>query len=113
MIIQPKIQLNLLKQKSPKNKFKSDYIYFLDELYKGVYAACQVYGVDLIGGDTTSSLSGTNISITAIGEVEEKKAVKRSGAKENDLILHWCLLRKLRRTHHPSRSTWMKSHALK
>ena len=58
----------------------------LEEIYEGINLACEVYGVDLVGGDTTSSLSGTVISITAIGEVEESKAVKRSGAKENDLI---------------------------
>lgn len=58
----------------------------MEEIYEGIYLACELYQVDLIGGDTTSSLSGTVLSITAIGEVEEKKAIKRSGAKENDLI---------------------------
>ena len=58
----------------------------LEDIYEGINLACELYGVDLIGGDTTSSLSGTVISITAIGEVEEGKAVKRSGAQENDLI---------------------------
>lgn len=58
----------------------------LEEIYEGINLACELYGVDLIGGDTTSSLSGTIISITAIGEVEENKVVKRSGAEENDLI---------------------------
>ena len=58
----------------------------LEELYEGINLACEMYGVDLVGGDTTSSLSGTVISITAIGEVDEEKVVKRSGAKENDLI---------------------------
>lgn len=58
----------------------------LEDLYEGINLACSMYGVDLIGGDTTSSLSGLNISITAIGEVEEKNVSKRSGAKENDLI---------------------------
>ena len=58
----------------------------LEDIYEGINLACEMYGVDLIGGDTTSSLSGTVISITAIGEVDEDKAVTRSGAKENDLI---------------------------
>lgn len=58
----------------------------LEEIYEGINLACELYGVDLVGGDTTSSLSGIMISITAIGEVDEKKVVKRSGAQENDLI---------------------------
>ncbi len=58
----------------------------LDEFYDGVNLACERYGVDLIGGDTTSSQKGFVISVTAIGEVEENKFVTRSGAKEHDLI---------------------------
>ncbi|KAA3645736.1 MAG: thiamine-phosphate kinase [Bacteroidetes bacterium] len=58
----------------------------LEEIYSGIYLACEIYNVDLVGGDTTSSLSGLVISVTAIGEAEEKKIVRRSGAKENDLI---------------------------
>ncbi|MFZ1530155.1 MAG: thiamine-phosphate kinase [Ferruginibacter sp.] len=58
----------------------------LDEFYDGVYAACEKYGVDLVGGDTTSSQKGFIISITAIGEVVPGNFVKRSGAKANDLI---------------------------
>jgi len=58
----------------------------IDEIYEGIHLACKYYGVDLIGGDTTSSLSGTNINITAIGEVSQKSIVRRDGAKENDLI---------------------------
>ena len=58
----------------------------LEDIYEGINLACEFYGVDLIGGDTTSSLSGTMLSITAIGEVDADKAVKRSGAKETDLI---------------------------
>ena len=58
----------------------------LDEFYKGVYAACSTYGVDLVGGDTTSSQKGFIISITAIGEVAPDKYVKRSTAKKGDLI---------------------------
>jgi thiamine-monophosphate kinase len=58
----------------------------LDELYEGINLACERYGVDLIGGDTTTSLKGLIISITAIGEIEENKYVTRSGAQVNDLI---------------------------
>ncbi len=58
----------------------------LDELYAGIKLACRNYKVDLIGGDTTSSLSGLIISITAIGVAEENELVYRSGAKEGDLI---------------------------
>jgi thiamine-monophosphate kinase len=58
----------------------------LNEFYDGVYAACEKYGVDLVGGDTTTSLRGFVISITAIGEVAPDKYVKRSGAKSGDLI---------------------------
>lgn len=59
----------------------------LEELYSGIKAACDHYNVDLIGGDTTSSSSGLIISITALGIVEKEKVVKRSGAKENDLLV--------------------------
>jgi thiamine-monophosphate kinase len=65
------------------NKFSVE---ALDEFYEGVYAACDKYNVDLIGGDTTSSKTGFVISITAIGEVAPDKYVKRNGAKVNDLI---------------------------
>lgn len=58
----------------------------LEELYEGMLLACNIYGVDLVGGDTTSSTSGLIISITALGEAEEKELVYRDGAKENDLI---------------------------
>lgn len=58
----------------------------LEELYEGMLLACNIYGVDLVGGDTTSSLSGLIINITAIGEAEKKEVVYRNGAKENDLI---------------------------
>ncbi len=58
----------------------------LEDLYEGILLACEVYGVDLVGGDTTSSTSGLVISITALGEAEEKDLVYRDGAKENDLI---------------------------
>jgi thiamine-monophosphate kinase len=58
----------------------------LDEFYEGVYAACEKYNVDLIGGDTTTSQKGFIISITAIGEVAPDKYVTRSGAKIADLL---------------------------
>lgn len=59
----------------------------LEELYLGIYIACEKYQVDLVGGDTTSSSSGLVISVTAIGEVEEENAVYRSTAKEGDLLV--------------------------
>lgn len=58
----------------------------LEELYAGFKLACDNYGVDLIGGDTSASLTGLTISITCIGEGEEGKIVYRNGAKPNDLI---------------------------
>jgi len=58
----------------------------VDEFYDGVYAACERYGVDLVGGDTSSSQKGFIISITAIGEVSPDKYVKRSTAKKGDLL---------------------------
>jgi len=58
----------------------------IEEFYEGVYAACEKYGVDLVGGDTASSQKGFIISVTAIGEVAQDKVVKRSGAKKGDLI---------------------------
>jgi thiamine-monophosphate kinase len=58
----------------------------LDEFYEGVYAACAAYGVDLVGGDTTSSQKGFIISVTALGEVAPDKYVKRSTAQKGDLI---------------------------
>jgi len=58
----------------------------LDELYSGIYLACDHYGIDLIGGDTTSSLTGLTISVTAIGEAEEEDLIYRNGAKNTDLL---------------------------
>ncbi len=58
----------------------------IEELYSGINLACEKYGVDLIGGDTTSSLTGLTISITAIGEATEEELVYRSGAKAGDLV---------------------------
>jgi len=58
----------------------------LEELYAGIRLACEHYSVDLVGGDTSASLTGLTISITCIGEAEKEKIVYRNGAKENDLI---------------------------
>lgn len=58
----------------------------LDEFYEGVYAACEHYNVDLVGGDTTSSQKGFIISCTAIGEVTPDKFVKRNTAQKGDLL---------------------------
>jgi thiamine-monophosphate kinase len=58
----------------------------LDEFYEGIYAACEQYNVDLVGGDTTSSQKGFIISCTAIGEVAPDKFVKRSTAQKGDLL---------------------------
>lgn len=58
----------------------------MDEFYEGIYAACEKYGVDLVGGDTTSSQKGFIISVTAVGEVAPDKYVKRSTAKKGDLL---------------------------
>lgn len=58
----------------------------LEQFYAGIQLACDKYGVDLIGGDTSASLTGLAISITCIGEGEEGKIVYRDGAKSTDLI---------------------------
>lgn len=58
----------------------------IDELYEGIKLACEKYDVDLIGGDTSSSLTGLLISVTAIGEANDDEVTYRSGAKKNDLI---------------------------
>lgn len=58
----------------------------MEELYSGIRLACEIYGVDLVGGDTTSSRQGLVISITCIGEAESDKVVSRLGAKDTDLI---------------------------
>jgi len=58
----------------------------MTEFYEGVYLACEKYNIDLVGGDTVSSRKGFIISVTAIGEVNEDKVVKRSTARKNDII---------------------------
>lgn len=58
----------------------------IEALYSGIKLACEIYGVDLVGGDTSASMTGLTISITCIGVAEENKIARRNGAKENDLI---------------------------
>ena len=59
----------------------------IEEIYDGINLACKHYGVDLVGGDTTSSTSGLMISITVLGEVETDRITYRSGAKAHDLLV--------------------------
>ena len=58
----------------------------LEELYAGLRLACEHYGVDLVGGDTSASLTGLCLSITAVGVARPEEVVYRSGAKPTDLI---------------------------
>jgi thiamine-monophosphate kinase len=58
----------------------------IEQLYAGIRLACQIYNVDLVGGDTTSSKQGLVISITCVGDAPEDKVVYRSGARDTDLI---------------------------
>lgn len=58
----------------------------LEDFYNGLKLACEVYGVDIVGGDTTSSLTGFTVSITCIGTVDKERIVCRDGAKNSDLI---------------------------
>jgi thiamine-monophosphate kinase len=58
----------------------------VEELYEGIYLACEKYNIDLIGGDTTASKQGLVISVTSIGYADEKDIVYRNGAEEGDLI---------------------------
>ena len=66
------------------NRFKVD---ALDEIYEGIKLACSFYGVDLIGGDTTSSNKGLMISVTCIGNTLNEKISLRKGSKEGDLLV--------------------------
>ena len=59
----------------------------VEEIYAGIHLACKTYGVDLVGGDTTSSKQGLQLSVTALGAVSKTGAVLRSGAAENDLLV--------------------------
>ena len=65
------------------NRFSAE---ALEELYEGIYLACENYKVDVIGGDTVSSMSGLVISITAIGEAKKEDIVYRDTAKVGDLV---------------------------
>ncbi|MDW7691568.1 thiamine-phosphate kinase [Flammeovirgaceae bacterium SG7u.111] len=58
----------------------------VEEIYEGIYAACEAFHVDLVGGDTTSSRSGLVISVTAMGTCPKEKVAYRSGAKKGDLV---------------------------
>jgi len=58
----------------------------LEDFYEGLQLACEIYGVDIVGGDTSSSLTGLCICITCIGEGEKEKITYRNGAKDTDLI---------------------------
>lgn len=58
----------------------------LELFYEGLQLACQLHGVDIVGGDTTSSVTGLAISITCIGVADKEQVVYRNGAKETDLI---------------------------
>lgn len=58
----------------------------LEQLYSGIRMACANYNVDIVGGDTSASMTGLTISITCIGDAEDGKIVYRNGARENDLL---------------------------
>lgn len=58
----------------------------IEEVYEGIHLACKIYSVDLVGGDTTSSMTGLTISITAIGAAPADNLAYRSGAKKDDLL---------------------------
>lgn len=59
----------------------------LEELYAGIQTAAEVYNIDVVGGDTTSSTTGLMISITALGVVDKGQAIYRNGAKEQNLLV--------------------------
>ena len=59
----------------------------VEELYAGIHLACKTYGIDLVGGDTTSSKQGLQLSVTALGTAPKTGAVLRSGASDNDLLV--------------------------
>lgn len=77
------IPTQILMSVGLSNRFSVEAV---SEFYEGVYAACEKYGIDLIGGDTTASQKGFMISVTAIGEVAPDKYVKRNTAQKGDLI---------------------------
>lgn len=59
----------------------------IEELYRGIHKACEIYKVDLVGGDTTSSMSGLIISVTALGTAQKENVSYRKGGKENELLV--------------------------
>ncbi|RIH65767.1 thiamine-phosphate kinase [Mariniphaga sediminis] len=65
------------------NKFSVEAV---EELYSGIYLACENYGIDLVGGDTTSSLTGLTISVSVLGEANTEDLVYRSGAQPGDWL---------------------------
>ncbi|HKJ80113.1 MAG TPA: thiamine-phosphate kinase [Prolixibacteraceae bacterium] len=65
------------------NKFSVEAV---EELYSGIHLACEKYNIDLIGGDTTASLTGLTISVSVLGEANQENIVYRDGAKPTDLI---------------------------
>jgi len=75
--------MQLLVSMALSGKFS---VSMVDEIYRGIRLACDQYGVDLVGGDTTSSFTGLTMSLTAIGEGTEDTLIYRSGAGINDLI---------------------------
>ena len=81
-VVQPKDSLVIAKESFLKLPLEA-----LEELYAGIALACKKFGVDLVGGDTTSSQKGMLISITALGEAKESAITYRSGAKPNDLLV--------------------------
>lgn len=58
----------------------------IEEIYSGIRLACEIYGVDLVGGDTSASMTGLIMSITCVGEADKEEIITRSGAKETDII---------------------------
>jgi thiamine-monophosphate kinase len=58
----------------------------IEDIYAGIKLGCEKYGIDLVGGDTTGSLTGLTITVTAVGSVENELLVTRDGAETNDLI---------------------------
>jgi thiamine-monophosphate kinase len=58
----------------------------LDEMYEGIKKACELYKVDFVGGDTTSSVAGLFISVTVVGEANQNRVTYRNGAGVNDLL---------------------------
>ncbi len=59
----------------------------VEELYSGIYLACEKYGIDLVGGDTTSSLTGLTLSVSVLGEADKKDLVYRDGAQPGDMLV--------------------------